>query len=446
MKKYALLFVALATTLSLFAQDKYNRYMNVYINGELTYQKAVEDVDSVTFPLLPVAPLATPDVEIPSGTLTVPQANAICSTLSNGGISTAFYVQGWVKEIVQESDTTIRTFYLAEKMYADTTFGDATFLAYQVHYLKNTDFIDEAQLAIGDFVVIYGELTNSNGIYRTLGDGAYVYSSNNTRTIVGHMPKVEPTEGAVTVVWNIVDAEVCSELVFAGDYNGYNTDPSTLVRFEAIEGYEGWYKAVITPADASESSPVLAGKPCALAQDGTFPSYWDYQWIDTEEHPCEIRQGDAYLERQYDIDQQLLVNTNSSVVYIRSYAFKTDPCSIPIYENVTFNLHTTLPVENDGVVYIVGGGFERRWDCTAYPMTKIDANNWTITLPALINQPYSYSQYKYVVNGSWDNEMLLAPEGEKTCSEYASNLTIEGTLVDDEVYGFENFGATRCED
>ncbi len=182
MKKYALLLVALTTTLSLLAQDKYNRYMNVYINGELTYQKAVTEVDSVTFPLLPVEPVATPDIDIPSGTLTVPQANAICSTLSNGETSSAFYVKGWVKEIVQETDTTIRTFHLAEKMYADSTFGNATFLAYQVHYLKNNSFVDESQLAVGDFVVIHGELTNANNTYRTVGNGqAYVYSSNNTR-------------------------------------------------------------------------------------------------------------------------------------------------------------------------------------------------------------------------------------------------------------------------
>ncbi len=255
------------------------------------------------------------------------------------------------------------------------------------------------------------------------------------------IPEVEPTEGAVTVVWNIVDAEVCSGLVFAGDYNGYNTDPAAMVKFEAIEGYEGWYKAVITPADPA-ASPVLAGKPCALAQDGTFPGSWDYQWIGTEEHPCEIIEGEAELKVEYEVESQLVVTNNSSVVYVRSYAFKTNPCVEAVYEEVTFNLETTVAVEGDGVIYVVGDAFETAWDPAAYPMEKVDANHWTVTLPALIGK-----QYKYVVNGSWDNDQMLAPEEGAECSKPAGNINLDFNVTEDKVYGFLNFGVTtKCED
>ncbi len=204
MKKYAILLVALATTLSLLAQDRYNRYMNVYVGGELVYQKPVTEIDEVTFPLLLVEPLAPPIIYIPSGTLTVPQANAICSTLGNGETSTTFYVKGWVKEIKQEADATIRTFYIAEKMYADSTFGDATFLASEVHYLNNRNFYHEVQLAVGDYVVLCGSLTNDNGTYRTVGNGqAYVYNTSNNRVVPG---KIDITDNSIAD-WDELPAE-----------------------------------------------------------------------------------------------------------------------------------------------------------------------------------------------------------------------------------------------
>ncbi len=257
----------------------------------------------------------------------------------------------------------------------------------------------------------------------------------------GDQPVVEATEGAVTVVWNIVEAEVCSELVFAGDYNGYNTEVANMVKFEAIEGYEGWYKAVITPADPS-LTPVLAGKPCALATDGTFPSSWDYQWINVDEtKACTVIEGPATLEVEYEVESKLLVSENSSVVYVRSYGFKANPCVAPSFEDVTFNLKTTVPVAEGGIVYIVGGAFEKSWDVAAYPMEKVDANNWTITLPALIDQ-----EYKYVVNSDWNNDLALAPEEGAECSKVSGNLKVDFVLMEDEFYGFINFGATKCEE
>lgn len=47
-------------------------------------------------------------------------------------------------------------------------------------------------------------------------------------------PKVEPQEGKVTILWHIEDAPVCAGLVFAGDYNGWNTDVASLAKFEPI--------------------------------------------------------------------------------------------------------------------------------------------------------------------------------------------------------------------
>ncbi len=382
MKKYALLLVALATTLSLLAQDKYNRYMNVYINGELTYQKAVTEVDSVTFPLLPVEPVATPDIDIPSGTLTVPQANAICSTLGNGETSTAFYAKGWVKEIVQEIDTTIRTFYIAEKMYADSTFGDATFLAYQVHYLKNNSFVDESQLAVGDFVVIYGELTNAKNTYRTVGNGqAYVYSSNNTR-IDGNLPYIEPVAGAFVVAVKFT-VPPCNDVVWAGNYqnkNGEETywDASRFEKMQPIEGWEGWYQVTLKTVEYNGLAQAM-GKPVQLKSDGTFN--WDCQLA---RYSLELLHGECTLldENGGQIRVDLINGLSSPVVYFEAGDWQRDPCNVIPAGTGTFTvkLANSCPrVPLSAHVIFTGNFYEKSWGDSDRVMTKVNDSTWTWT-------------------------------------------------------------------
>lgn len=251
-----------------------------------------------------------------------------------------------------------------------------------------------------------------------------------TPDIKSDLPEVAATEGAVTVVWNIANIdEMCDEVgyVFAGNYNNYNTDPEAMVHFEAIEGYHGWFKAVL-PTDT-----VLQGKPCALAKDGTFPSSWDYQWIGTEEHPCEVVKGDATLSVEYEVESKLVCGAEADVVYVRSYAFKSNPCVDAVYDDVTFNLTVTNPVPEGHVVYIVGDAFEKSWDVTAYPMEGSGAS-WNITLKAIVGK-----EYKFVVDSSWTNDQMEYDE-EKACVNKAGNMKVDFVTMAPEVYGFMNFG------
>lgn len=216
-------------------------------------------------------------------------------------------------------------------------------------------------------------------------------------------PEVAPTEGAVTVVWNCLNADgtpwtpkIEGQLVFAGDYNNYNTDPAELLKFEAIEGSAGWWKAVITPGEGLEG---VQGKPCALYMDGTFPSSWDHQWIGIEGHPCEIVEGDATLEVEYDVESKLVVPAAGGVVYVRSYGFKADPNVEPETYTVTFTLSTIELAE--GVTPYIAGAMNG-WSADANPLAKKDATTWTVTLDNVVMG----AEYKYVVNGTWDNNEL----------------------------------------
>lgn len=268
---------------------------------------------------------------------------------------------------------------------------------------------------------------------------------NPTDSIVeptSEIPEVAATEGAVTVVWNAVGFVPCMEgnqLVFAGDYNGYNTDPAAMVKFEAIEGYDGWWKAVITPADAS-LTPVLAGKPCALYMDGTFPSSWDHQWLNVEAGACEILEGsaEAALEVEYEVESKLIVTNNSCVVYVRSYGFKTDPCLAP--ETYTVNLTATAPALPDTCTVYAVGAFNS-WTTDATPMTLVNGV-WTATVEGVVMG----AEYKYVVNKSWNYEELQATAEGADCAEGLSgNRKINDVEVADVIGNFKDITATKCE-
>ena len=77
-------------------------------------------------------------------------------------------------------------------------------------------------------------------------------------------------EGANVVVAFYTTAPICNDIVFTGSYCSWATDPTALVKFDAVEGFAGWYVTSFT--DASES---IEGKPVQLKSDGTFA--WDYQ-------------------------------------------------------------------------------------------------------------------------------------------------------------------------
>lgn len=138
---------------------------------------------------------------------------------------------------------------------------------------------------------------------------------------------VVATKNAITIVWNTIGFEPCispdKQLVLAGDYNNWNTYPVDMVNFEPLYGHDNWWQAVVTP-DEDATSPLLVGIPCGIAKDGTFS--WDYQWADVEAGNCEVISGDAVIQKDAANQLQLHVQSNSSIVYIRSYGFQNDPC------------------------------------------------------------------------------------------------------------------------
>ena len=123
-------------------------------------------------------------MEVPAGCLTVYEARNICSQLASGAkTSDKKYVKGWISKLDNKNADGIKnygnaTFYMTATNDGSTDAFD--FEAFQVYGIGGKKFTSVDQVAVGDFVVVYGQLTNYNGTYETVGKGAsYVYSSSN---------------------------------------------------------------------------------------------------------------------------------------------------------------------------------------------------------------------------------------------------------------------------
>jgi len=257
------------------------------------------------------------------------------------------------------------------------------------------------------------------------------------------MPEVEAVAGKIVLVLHCVnEAKVCNGIVFAGDYNGYNTeDVNEMAKFEPIPDYDGWFKVELTP---SEPGGGITGKPNHLTSEGNFPSDWAHQWFAEMDaagevvNQCQLIKGSAeVVEDDYAGEMNLIMFSSADVVYVRAFAWKINPCIPPtIYEEVTFNVTVPDGLEPDDVVYIVGGMNE--WNQTETQMTK-SGNVWTFTFENVVDG----TEYKYVLNGSWDFEELEAI-GDEGCAEGIRNRKVVARTMNDVVLNFRGRTAEKC--
>jgi exonuclease VII large subunit len=157
-----------------------------------------------------------------SGTLTNPfsveDAIAYCQTLS-GESANDFFIKGKISRIANNG-----TF----GSYGNATFfisDDGTFLgeddknpdkahdfeAYRVLWLNNQKWTEgNAQISVGDEVIICGKLTLYNGIAETSGNKAYIYSINGVTTDANGI-------GSLEAPFNIAGAMSCIDNGWTGD-------------------------------------------------------------------------------------------------------------------------------------------------------------------------------------------------------------------------------------
>ena len=134
---------------------------------------------------------------IPAECLTVAEANAICSQLANEATTgKKYYVKGWIKKLASKHADGISQFGNALFYIVDEKGNtEEDFYAYQVYGLDGAKITNPDAVAVGDYVVIYGELTNYNGTYETVGKGAaHIWKSTNPALGGGGNTGNNPTE------------------------------------------------------------------------------------------------------------------------------------------------------------------------------------------------------------------------------------------------------------
>lgn len=155
---------------------------------------------------------------IPAECLTVAQAREICAKLeSNATSGTKYYVKGWVKKLGSKhaagiADFGNALFYMEDVKNANS---QEDFYAYQVYGLNGAKITHPEAVAVGDYVVIYGELTNYQGTYETVGKGAaHIWKSTN--------PNVDASGDTGTIPGDVTGAGTLENPFTAADVLALN--------------------------------------------------------------------------------------------------------------------------------------------------------------------------------------------------------------------------------
>ena len=126
-------------------------------------------------------------VNIPAEAITVAEARNICAALESGAkTDKKYYVKGWVKKLHSKHASGVADYGNAQFYMVDKIGDTDDFMAYQVYGLNGQKLTSADQVEVGDYVVVYGELTkytyNGTDTYETVGKGAaYIFSSSNAK-------------------------------------------------------------------------------------------------------------------------------------------------------------------------------------------------------------------------------------------------------------------------
>lgn len=153
-------------------------------------------------------------------------------------------------------------------------------------------------------------------------------------------------EGANVVVAFYTTAQICNDIVFVGSYrmagSGWSTDLDSLVKFEPVDNFAGWYVTSVYDASAS-----IEGKPVQLKSDGSFS--WDYQLGDD----AKLVRGTLTIEPGYAGEVNLKgYGTDAPVVFaFGKWKNDNNPCVAAERHNYTVILDAPYCADEAGTYF-----------------------------------------------------------------------------------------------
>ncbi|NLO71633.1 MAG: hypothetical protein GX102_11975 [Porphyromonadaceae bacterium] len=264
-------------------------------------------------------------------------------------------------------------------------------------------------------------------------------------------PELAAVSGKVLIVAYFEEAP-CGDVVFIGSNNGWDTsDPSKLVKFTPVgkvgeKVWDGWYKVAIdTVGAAADKDGVmykLAGKPVQL-KDGAFD--WGHQVGYDAESDVVKKNGEVDIFPGYSGECDIFYGSTEEPVVLVFKKWKKNPCVATPKRNYTFTVTVPSATPNDAMVRIVGDFKD------PYPSWSADAENMKLTKQAngtytiTLNNVEEGTAYKYVLNGTWDNEELAVVEDGAECANAIENRKLgSDTNVKDKVENWKDITSPRC--
>ena len=232
-------------------------------------------------------------------------------------------------------------------------------------------------------------------------------------------------EGQLCVCIYVPAEMACSDVVFVGTYNknandDWITELNTLAKFDAVEGYDGWYVVAVndeTPADFQDGKGIQ-GKPVILDQNGTFN--WQYQ----VGAATKIRGGVEIVSGAYEGEVDLVHYTKDAPNVFTIDALKGgNPCTA-VFHNYTITVISD-GCEGFAVPYLIG-------DMTSWAFQQMQVN---VTKTQELGAPvYDYSfkcaegmQYQ-VVSGLMGADGTIVAEPAWSDESYLQKL-VDGLWV-----------------
>ena len=223
----------------------------------------------------------------------------------------------------------------------------------------------------------------------------------------------EPGQLCVCVYF---EEEVCNDIVFAGSYNGWATDPATMAKFSPLEDFEGWYYVAVT--DGSET---IEGKPVQLKKDGSFS--WDYQTGDPAS--WSIVSGTVNITAGYDGEADLKGYSTAEPVILISAYFKNhnSPCIEEVYHDYTIRLTASFCAGADGTYYdaAIIGSFNGWSEGVA---GEIDEETFDYVFKINDKEGGEY-KFKALGDTDWSNQIQLQNENGEWYDNPNIKLTAE---------------------
>lgn len=214
---------------------------------------------------------------IPTGAIDVLQAREICAGLGNNEKSgTKYYVMGYVKELHSKYHASGMEGYGNATFYMENVKGANSaddFLAFQVMGKNGEKFTDMDAVAVGDFVVVYGELTNYNGTYETTNKGsAYIWNSTNAAFAGGETPETPDTPDTpdTPATGTEIKGMKYADAYYYEDSEGHGFWDFDLYVALDEESYEYTYPELYIMVDVAKSKTAL---------NGTYGLYWAGVWM-----------------------------------------------------------------------------------------------------------------------------------------------------------------------